>query len=83
MDKKVYSFFQEGFGRSSIQLKKWMRWDDAEEKFRGCPQTVLVRNADLAAVRCTCSIATAPAKSPVKKGGESTFAAPVTNGSNA
>ncbi len=34
IDEKVYPFFQEVFGRSSIQLKDWMRWDDAEKKFK-------------------------------------------------
>lgn len=34
IDEKIYPFFQEIFGRSSIALKEWMRWDDAENEFQ-------------------------------------------------
>lgn len=34
IDEKVYPFFQEIFGRSSIALKEWMRWDDAKSEFQ-------------------------------------------------
>mmetsp|Transcript_3487 Transcript_3487/g.6213 ORF Transcript_3487/g.6213 Transcript_3487/m.6213 type:complete len:392 (+) Transcript_3487:365-1540(+) len=34
IDEKIYPFFQEIFGRSSIALKEWMRWDDAKNEFQ-------------------------------------------------
>ncbi|MBK4216148.1 hypothetical protein JJJ17_09440 [Paracoccus caeni] len=34
IDEKIYPFFQELFGRSSIALKEWLRWSEDEKKFQ-------------------------------------------------
>ena len=34
IDEKIYPYFQEIFGRSSIALKEWMSWDDVGKTFR-------------------------------------------------
>lgn len=33
INEQMYPYFQELFGRSSIALKDWLRWDDSEKKF--------------------------------------------------
>ncbi|MDG3041216.1 ParB N-terminal domain-containing protein [Roseicyclus marinus] len=33
IDEKIYPFFQELFGRSSIALKEWLRWSEDDKKF--------------------------------------------------
>ncbi|MCD2176795.1 hypothetical protein [Rhizobium sp. C1] len=33
IDERVYPFFQELFGRSSIALKEWLQWDDDAKRF--------------------------------------------------
>jgi hypothetical protein len=33
IDENIYPFFQELFGRSSIPLKEWLKWNEDEKKF--------------------------------------------------
>ena len=33
IDERMYPYFQEIFGRSSISLKDWLNWDDAKKEF--------------------------------------------------
>jgi hypothetical protein len=33
IDERMYPYFQEIFGRSSIALKEWLGWDDEKKKF--------------------------------------------------
>ncbi len=33
LDEKIYPYFQEIFGRSSIAVKDWLNWDDNKKKF--------------------------------------------------
>ncbi|MCL4066701.1 hypothetical protein M3484_08960 [Pseudomonas sp. GX19020] len=33
IDERIYPFFQEIFGRSSIAIKEWMKWDDSKKMF--------------------------------------------------
>ncbi|WP_378943254.1 hypothetical protein [Paracoccus sp. R86501] len=33
IDERIYPFFQEVFGRSSIAVKEWMKWDDTKKLF--------------------------------------------------
>lgn len=34
VDERSYPYFQELFGRSSMQVREWIEWDDSEYKFK-------------------------------------------------